>query len=55
MFGIMGKGGGYVLGAVHNVQPDVPPENVLALYEAGRRCVYAPPPATGRGTEGGIG
>jgi uroporphyrinogen decarboxylase len=46
MFDIMGKGGGYVLGAVHNIQPDVPPENVLALFEAGRRCAYAPAPAT---------
>jgi len=28
--------GGYVLNAVHNIQPDVPLENLLALYEAGR-------------------
>jgi uroporphyrinogen decarboxylase len=46
MFDIMGKGGGYVLAAVHNIQPDVPPENVLALFEAGRRCSYTPAPAT---------
>jgi uroporphyrinogen decarboxylase len=32
--GILGKGGGYVLNPVHNIQPDVPPENVVALYEA---------------------
>lgn len=25
-------GGGYVLGAVHNIQGDVPPENVVALF-----------------------
>lgn len=39
-FEIMGPGGGYVLAAVHNVQPDVPPENVLAMLEAGRECRY---------------
>ena len=31
----LGPGGGYVLCPVHNVQPDVPPENVVAMYEAG--------------------
>jgi uroporphyrinogen decarboxylase len=40
MFEIMGPGGGYVLTSVHNIQPDVPPENVLALFAAGRECVY---------------
>ena len=28
----LGQGGGYVLGAVHNIQPDVPMENILAMY-----------------------
>ncbi len=32
---VMGCDGGYVLGAVHNIQDDVPPENVLALLQAG--------------------
>jgi uroporphyrinogen decarboxylase len=32
----LASGGGYVLGAVHNIQPDVPPENILALYAAPR-------------------
>jgi uroporphyrinogen decarboxylase len=32
--GILGKGGGYVLNPVHNIQPDVPPENVIAMYDA---------------------
>jgi uroporphyrinogen decarboxylase len=40
LFEIMGQGGGYVLGAVHNVQPDVPPENIQALFAAGRECLY---------------
>jgi uroporphyrinogen decarboxylase len=26
--------GGYVVGAVHNIQPDVPPENIVAMAEA---------------------
>jgi uroporphyrinogen decarboxylase len=30
----LAEGGGYVLCAVHNVQPEVPPENVVAMYEA---------------------
>lgn len=34
--GILGRGGGYVLGAVHNIQPDVPPENVVALFRHAR-------------------
>ena len=42
VFDILGPGGGYVLAAVHNIQPDVPPENILALFEAGRQCVYEP-------------
>jgi len=31
---IMGPGGGYMLGAVHTVMNDVPPENVLAMVDA---------------------
>jgi uroporphyrinogen decarboxylase len=33
---VLGEGGGYVLGAVHNVQPDVPVDNLVALFEHGR-------------------
>ena len=33
----LGSGGGYVLCPVHNLQPDVPPENVLAMYDEARR------------------
>ena len=33
----MGAGGGYILAAVHNLQPEVPPANIVALFEAGRR------------------
>jgi uroporphyrinogen decarboxylase len=27
-------GGGYVFNNVHNIQGDVPPENVLAMFDA---------------------
>jgi uroporphyrinogen decarboxylase len=30
----LAPGGGFVFCQVHNVQPDVPPENVIAMLEA---------------------
>jgi uroporphyrinogen decarboxylase len=30
---ILGPGGGYVLASVHNIQANVPPENVMALFD----------------------
>lgn len=36
----LGKGGGYILGAVHNIQPDVPLDNILAMYQHSRE--YTP-------------
>ena len=27
-------GGGYVFNTVHNIQADVPPQNIVAMYEA---------------------
>ncbi len=33
-------GGGYVLAAVHNILPEVPPENILAMVEAGKEWRY---------------
>lgn len=33
----LGPGGGYVVAAVHNIQPDVPPENIVAMAEATRK------------------
>ncbi len=29
---VLGQGGGYILGPAHLFQPDVPPENILAVY-----------------------
>lgn len=31
-------GGGYVFSPIHNIQPGVPPENVVAMYEAFFEC-----------------
>jgi uroporphyrinogen decarboxylase len=33
----LGRGGGYVLAPCHNIQPNTPVENVVAMYEAGYR------------------
>ena len=33
---VLGKGGGYILAPVHTVEPDVPIENLLAVYETAR-------------------
>ena len=30
----LAPGGGYILSAVHNIQPEVPPENICAMFEA---------------------
>lgn len=33
---MLSKGGGYVLNAIHNIQPDVKPENICEMYDAGK-------------------
>jgi uroporphyrinogen decarboxylase len=35
----MGEGGGYVFSNCHNIQPDVPLANVLAMFEHAREYV----------------
>jgi uroporphyrinogen decarboxylase len=32
----LGPSGGFVLAAVHNIQADVPPQNILAMAEAAK-------------------
>jgi len=32
---ILGTGGGYILAPCHNIQPNTPPENIVAMYETG--------------------
>jgi uroporphyrinogen decarboxylase len=31
---ILAPGGGFVFNTIHNILPDVPPENIVAMYEA---------------------
>jgi len=33
---IFAPGGGYVFNQVHNIQADVPPENIVAMLETAR-------------------
>jgi uroporphyrinogen decarboxylase len=30
---VMSPGGGFFLGPTHNLQPDIPTENIVAMYE----------------------
>ena len=30
---VLGRGGGFVFAPIHNILADVPPENVLAMYD----------------------
>lgn len=39
----LGPGGGFVLAACHNIQADVPGENVLAMFNAAKRLRYPKP------------
>jgi len=34
----MNKDGGYIFAAAHNIQPDVPPENVMHMFKAAREA-----------------
>ena len=38
MIDCLGHGGGYVLNSVHNIQNDVPVENIIALFD--EACTY---------------
>jgi uroporphyrinogen decarboxylase len=35
---VLSRGGGYLCGAVHNIQADVPVENILAMFDEAKRC-----------------
>ena len=35
--GDLAPSGGYVIGPVHNIQSDIPPQNIIALYESARK------------------
>ncbi|MDH5174875.1 MAG: uroporphyrinogen decarboxylase family protein, partial [Elusimicrobiota bacterium] len=36
VIGTLAPGGGYILAPSHNIEPDTPPENVVAMYEAAK-------------------
>ena len=46
---IFSRGGGYVFNAIHNILPDVPPENVVALFEAVAEFNGSSPPGASIG------
>jgi uroporphyrinogen decarboxylase len=33
----LAPGGGYILAGVHNLQPDIPPENIVCMYDSGAK------------------
>ncbi len=47
MIGILGRGGGYLFTSCHSIQPDVSPENILALFSAAAEYGRYPLPAVG--------
>jgi len=32
----LAPGGGFIFGSVHNIQANVPPENIVAMFDAAR-------------------
>ena len=34
LLSVYAPGGGYIAGTSHNIEPDTPPENIVAIYEA---------------------
>lgn len=42
LYNTLGEGGGWVVSPCHNLQPGIPPDNIIAMYRAGReKCRYA--------------
>jgi len=33
---LLAKGGGFVFGTIHNIQPDIPPEKIMAVFETAK-------------------
>ncbi len=48
----LGPGGGFILAPVHNVQADVPPENLVTMYRHARACGRYPLSARTPGLNG---
>jgi len=50
----LAPGGGFVFNTVHNIQPDVPPENITAMWEALQEYgAYQPPSLAADGARAG--
>lgn len=39
-FDVFGKGGGYICGVDHSIQKNIPAENIVALYDEAKKCMY---------------
>jgi uroporphyrinogen decarboxylase len=37
---LMAPGGGFILAAVHNIQPGVPPENIITMFDTARSATW---------------
>jgi uroporphyrinogen decarboxylase len=37
---ILAPGGGFVFNQIHNIQADVPPENIVAMFDTAREFRY---------------
>lgn len=37
---ILGKNGGYIIRTTHNIQADIPPENIMAMYDTALNYTY---------------
>ena len=35
---LLGQGGGHVFGTIHNIQPDITPEKILAVFDTAAEC-----------------
>ena len=39
---LLAPGGGFVFGAIHNIQPDITPERILAVFDTAQECGRSP-------------
>jgi uroporphyrinogen decarboxylase len=40
LISILGKNGGYIIRTTHNIQADIPPENIMAMYDTALSSTY---------------
>ena len=39
---LLGQNGGHVFAPIHNIQPDIPPEKILAIFDTVAACGQYP-------------